>query len=128
MPQVHVSDNDELYRRIFPDHFKNGVVSLSAFRVGGKPDHQMSVDLVRLTTLAAFQARGKNPDYKYGVGILLAGFPRQPDLGFDVVHAPEEANAAHALIIGQNTLAKCKQLADELSKHIVVSAQPRDGA
>ena len=106
---VEVGDADELYRRLAPDHVgDDGTVLSNAFKVKGKPDLRISVDLAKLTTpeqaLASVEGRG------FGLGMLPASLPRS--LGFKVRHDPLPGNEAHALIEGENTKDKCRTLAD----------------
>jgi hypothetical protein len=110
VPAVQVSDADELYRRIYRDHIGSDRCILPvAFKVHGKPDNEISVDLARLTTPERTLAMAKNGGADHGLGSMVAGGPRS--LGFDVVHAPLNANCAHSLIRGENSLERCARLA-----------------
>lgn len=106
---VEIEDNDELYRRIFPEYVRaNGTVSLKAFMLSGYPDPQVSVDLARLTTPEEAVSRAKEPGY--GLGAIVAQLPRS--LGLTVRHDPIPNHYSHSLIIGENTKEKCKRLAE----------------
>jgi hypothetical protein len=108
---VAVADADELYRRIV--HYfvlDDGRVSSAAFKDRrGKPDPSISVDIARLTTPEACLAHAPNASFR--LGGLLAAAPRA--LGFDVRHDPEPDNYSHALILGDNSAAKCRRLAEQ---------------
>ena len=69
----------------------------AAFKVRGRPDPQISVDLARLTTPQATLVRAPRPGF--GLGVLVARDPRS--LGLTVRHHPLPDNAAHSLIEGQ---------------------------
>jgi hypothetical protein len=78
-----------------------------AFKLRGKPDPNISVDLARLTTPEETAARGPKPGF--GVGRLVAGEVRA--LGLAVRHDPIEGNPANALIEGAMTRLHCHLLA-----------------
>ncbi len=105
---VAISDDDELYRRLYPTYIKDdGTVSSAAYMDRRRrPDHSISVDLARLSTPEATQARGGSG---FRIGVIRCGVAR--DLDFSVRHAPEVDNRAHSLIEGQNTKQKCYELA-----------------
>jgi len=105
-----IEDEDELYRRLGPDHFNpDGSVNSNAFKQGGKPVNSISVDLARLTTPAASLARA-GARMGFGLGVLVARTPRS--LGFSVEHAPTPDNLSHSLIRGENQKQKCRLLAE----------------
>jgi hypothetical protein len=107
---VDVADDDGLYRRIV--HYfvlDDGRVSSAAFKdQRGKPDPSISVDIARLTTPEACLAHAPNTSFR--LGALLAAVPRA--LGFVVRHDPLPDNHSHALILGDNSAAKCRRLAE----------------
>jgi hypothetical protein len=105
-----IADGDELYRRIAPGAIRpDGSMSRAAYMRNSQPDDEISVDLGRLTTpecsLEPVKGRG------FGLGALLAGFPRS--LGLAVRHDPLPTNRAHALIVGTTTRQTCRLLADQ---------------
>ncbi len=103
-----IDDDDELYRRIAPNYFKeDGSISSSAYKVNGRPDKEISVNLAYLTTIdKTLQDRPT-----FGVGSLIARYPREIEL--EVVHYPlYPDNEAHALIKGANK-TQCSELAKE---------------
>jgi hypothetical protein len=105
-----VDRTDDLYRRLVGFHINpDGTVNSAAFKLDGKPDGSISVDLARLTTPERCLAVGGKPEL--GVGALRAEVPL--DLGFAVRHDPQPENEAHALIEGEDTKAKCRQLAEK---------------
>jgi hypothetical protein len=102
-----IEDNDELYRRIAPHFFKeDGSISSSAYKVNGRPDKEISVNLAYLTTIdKTLQDRPT-----FGVGSLIARYPREIEL--EVVHDPiYPDNKAHSLIKGACTNEHCARLA-----------------
>lgn len=102
-----VLDDDELYRRLAREHVnEDGTVNSAAYKLRGRPDLGISVDLARLTTPQ--QVIASHPHA--GVGVLVARVPRS--MGFDVRHDPLPDNPAHCLIEGENTRAKCRLLAE----------------
>lgn len=104
-----VAETDLVYRRLAPDQVApNGVVLSHAFKLRGKPDPSVSVDLARLTTPDETAGRGLKPGF--GVGYLTAGHVRA--LGFTIRHDPVEGNKAHALIEGATTRLHCHLLAE----------------
>jgi hypothetical protein len=93
-----IADDDLLYRRLAPFHIKpDGSVSSAAFKLRGRPDPGVSVDLARLTTPQATLARAPRPGF--GLGVPVAGGPRA--LNLTVHHDPLPDNPAHAMIEGQ---------------------------
>ena len=106
--QVDVSDDDDLYGRIAPDHVNSdGTVNSAAFKRAGKPDPSISVNLARLTTPCLTLA----PRPEFGLGVLKAKSPRSE--GLTVSHSPElePPNPAHCLIEGATTRRICQSLA-----------------
>lgn len=107
-PLEEIADEDELYRRLAPGHVDlDGSVNSAAFKVRGRPDLHISVDLARLTAPDAALARAPRPGF--GLGVLVAGAPRS--LGFFVRRDPLPDNPTHALIEGDNDKTKCRPLA-----------------
>ncbi len=102
-----IADDDELYRRLAPEHVNpDGTVNSAAFKRGKQFDQSISVDLARLTAPARMLA------YRpvFGLGVLVAAVPRS--LGFTIRHDPLPDNAAHSLIEGENSRAKSRLLAE----------------
>lgn len=102
-----IEDDDELYRRIAPHFFKeDGSISSSAYKVNGRPDKEISVNLAYLTTIEkTLQDRPT-----FGVGSLIANHPRE--MGLEVVHDPiYPDNEAHSLIKGTSNKQQCFELA-----------------
>jgi hypothetical protein len=103
-----IADDEELYRQLAPGHVDpDGAVNSAAFKVRGRPDLHISVDLARLTTPELALDRAPRPGF--GLGVLVARIPRS--LGFSVRRDPLPDNAAHALIEGDNDKVKCRILA-----------------
>ena len=109
-----ILDEDELYRRLplislNPD----GTVNSVAYKLRGKPDPSVSVDLARLTTPQESLNRVANPN-NFKLGAFLANTPR--NLGLTVIHDPLDDNYAHSLIQDneniQNSKALCRLLAE----------------
>jgi hypothetical protein len=114
-----IGGDDELYRRLAPGHLNpDGTVNSAAFKVRGRPDPRISVDLARLTTPEEVLARASRPGF--GLGVLAARVPRS--LGFTVRPDPLPDNLAHALIEGENDRAKCRLLAR--ATRVLVLPQP----
>jgi hypothetical protein len=113
-----IADDDELYRRLAPDHVNaDGTVNSAAFKRRGQPDPQVSVDLARLTTRDEILARAPRPGF--GLGVLVARAPRA--LGLTVRHDPLPGNPAHSLIEGQTNRTQCRLLAEAT----IVLVQPQ---
>ncbi len=113
-----IEDDDELYRRLAPEHVNpDGTVNSAAFKRRKEYDPSISVDLARLTTPQ--DALAARPHM--GVGVLIAAVPR--DLGFVVRHDPLPDNAAHALIEGENNREKSRRLAE--ATVVLIQPQPR---
>lgn len=102
----HIEEDDELYRRIAPNFFKeDGSISSSAYKVNGRPDKEISVNLAYLTTID--KTLKDRPTF--GVGSLIARYPRE--IGLEVVHDPKPPdNVAHSLIKGASN-KECSELA-----------------
>jgi hypothetical protein len=118
---VQIDDSDELYRRIPAAYFKpDGRISSHAFKYKKQPDDHISVDIAKLLSgpQDALLALAENRRASFGVGSMLAGFPRS--LGSTVRHAPLEGNHAHALVEGRNTDELCYRLAEEIAKSILI--------
>lgn len=111
IPPAQVADDDLLHRRLAPSGHMNpdGTVASNAFKLHGRPDPEISVDLARLTTEFESLARARHPQVR--LGVLRAGDVRA--LGLTVTHAPTEDNPSHSLIRGNNSKATCAQLAEK---------------
>ena len=104
-PLEEIANDDELYRRLAPGHVDlDGSVNSAAFKVRGRPDLRISVDLARLTAPNAALTRAPRPGF--GLDALAARAPRS--LAFSVRHDPLPDNPAHALIEGDNDKTKCR--------------------
>ena len=96
-----------------------------AFKFKDKPDHEISVDLARLTTREESIARARKPGC--GLGEMKAAFPRSK--GFAVEHRPvaasetHPANYSHSQIEGQNTKEMCRILAENTV--VIVEPDPQ---
>ena len=95
-----VADADDLYRRIHPSQVKDGKLTSAAFK-----DLQLSVDLARLTT----PQRSLSRHPSHGLASITALVARS--LGQEVIHNPLNINPAHALVIGNKSLATARSLA-----------------
>ena len=107
-----IEDDDELYRRIAPQFFKtDGSISSSAYKLSGRPDKEISVNLAYLTTVEKTLLDRPN----FGVGSLIARSPR--NIGLGVVHDPQvnPDNESHSLIKGACTNEHCSRLAKATS-------------
>lgn len=116
-----IEDDDLLFRRIAPSQMLGDTVLPSAFKLGGKPDPSVSVDLARLTTPAISLNRGKPGKVGYALGAFEAAIPMR--LGLVVVHAPSRSNSSHCVIEGGNTKATCRELAK--AARIVLRSDPQ---
>lgn len=76
------------------------------YKVNGRPDKEISVNLAYLTTIEkTLQDRPT-----FGVGSLIANHPRE--MGLEVVHDPiYPDNEAHSLIKGTSNKQQCFELA-----------------
>jgi len=95
---------------LVPDHFYDdgsGSVKSNAYKLDGKPDPSISVDLAKLTTVDESIARGRRGDTQ--IGVLRVGDVRA--LGLTVRHDPTEENPSHTLIEGNLKKENCKALA-----------------
>ena len=117
---VDVEDDDELYRRLAPNHVNaDGSVNSVAFMHNWQPADRLSVDLARLTTPKdSLDRAGGREGFK--LGVLSATSPRS--LGFAVTHDPTPENHSHSVIAGANDKEKCRRLA----LATVVLAVPND--
>jgi hypothetical protein len=105
---VVIDDDDFLYRRLVPDHLhEDGSVKSNAYKLNGKPDPSISVDLAKLTTLEESIARGRREDTL--VRVLTVREVKA--LGLTVRHNPSEDNPSHVLIEGNQKKATCQALA-----------------
>ncbi len=107
-PIVAIDDDDRLYRRLVPDHFyEDGSVKSNAYKLNGKPDPSISVDLAKLTTLDQSIVRGRRDDTQ--VGVLTVREVKK--LGLTIRHVPTDENPSHCLIEGNTNKAACQDLA-----------------
>ena len=110
IPATAVSDDDFLYRRINlkgqlnPDR----TVNSNAYKKGGKPDPEISVDLAPLSTIQESLLRAPDPR-SFTIGIIQTRTVRA--FGLTVTHQPTEENPAHAVILGNNSKSTCRDLA-----------------
>lgn len=111
IPIVDISDDDFLFRRLSPTGHLNpdGTVNSNAFKLNGKPDPEVSVDLSTLTSVREATARAPNATFK--IGILQARDARA--LGLRVRHLPTDENPAHSVIEDNRSKANCKLLAEK---------------
>ena len=107
---ILIDDEDLLSRRFRIEQVRrNGTLSSAVFKQRGTPLAEISVDVARLTSVEETIVRG-GPSGVFGVAQLLAGIPRM--LAFDVRHDPQDGNAAHALIVGENDDERCARMAE----------------
>ncbi len=120
--KVEIEDEDQLLRRIHPNHWENGRILSIAFYRGKKPDPEVSVDVKRLIEniedfIAEVKARGDG----FRIGILQTidvrnlQFQKTP---VEVVHDPEGGSYSHALIKGAYTKTDCRLLAEAISDYL----------
>jgi len=83
-------------------------VKSNAYKLNGKPDPSISVDLAKLTTLEESIARGRRDDTL----VRVLKVREVKALGLTIRHDPDDENPAHALIEGNQTKAMCKALAE----------------
>jgi hypothetical protein len=101
-------DDDLLYRRLVPDHlYPDGAVKSNAYKLNGKPDPSVSVDLEKLTNVKESLQRSRRGDAL--LGVIKVREVRA--LGLTVRHDPTDENPAHAIIEGNTTKTTCEQLA-----------------
>jgi hypothetical protein len=106
---LEIADDDQLYRRLALAQVNpDGSVNSGAYKLRGKPDSNISVDLARLSTPE--ESRARSPRAEDGLGMLVAGPVRA--LGFLVRHDPLPDNNAHSLIEGPNDRVKSRLLAE----------------
>ena len=118
MKVENIHDEDELYRRIWRDHFKpDGSVSSAAFQ-NTTNTFDMSVDLGRLTTPEK-TAMGR---FDLGVAKFSAKLARQFEQ--DVFHDPVPENYAHSTVRGQ----KSRSVRRHFAKGCEVIVYPKEGA
>lgn len=109
---VSIDPEDELYRRLHPTHVNpDGSVNSGAFKVNGQYPTTLSVDIAKLTDPQTSVNRAKKAGFR--LGCLLAADPMQ--MGFRVVHEPEQDNPSHAHLIGKNDKKTCRELARKCS-------------
>jgi hypothetical protein len=93
---------DELFRGIHPDHWKENQVTSAAFN-----DEDLSVDWSIFSTPTQTQSRFSEKGY--GVAAITVGFARE--LNQEVVWAPLMDNKAHSLVKGKKSQSIRRQLA-----------------
>lgn len=86
-----VDHDEELWRRIHPDHYISDRVSSGAFT-----PIEMSVDVARLRKHMRLTLDGGD-----SVGVVAFSSAVAYDKGQQVVSDPQEDNEAHALVIGK---------------------------
>lgn len=87
------------------------------------PLNEISVDWEDWTEPQKTQDDGPGGAKLWGVGGLVAGYPR--GLDFRVVHCPSPENYAHSQIEGENSMDKCDLLAEETRVIIYPDRQRR---
>jgi hypothetical protein len=106
---VEINDDDFVFRRLAPDHlYPDGTANSNAYKLGGKPDPDISVDLGKLTHEAEALARAGRPGFR--LGVLQVRDVRA--LGLTVRHNPTPENPAHCVIQGNNSKKTCRQLTE----------------
>lgn len=92
-----------------PDHlYPDGKIKSNAYKLNGKPDASVSVDLAKLTNLEESRGRARRPDVI--IGVLTVREVR--GLGLTVRHDPTDENPSHTVVEGNTTKAGCQKLAD----------------
>lgn len=125
-----IADDDQLYRRLVSFHINpDGTVNSAAFKLRGKPDPSLSVDLARLSTPQETASRTGGAGF--GVGALEASDPRS--ISFQVRHDPLSDshypnnpllnNPAHSLIEGENNKQRCRLLAQFTT--VIIEPEPK---
>jgi hypothetical protein len=115
-----ITAEDHLYRRLIYGSVKSGKTLRSAYyRRGNLPDPELSVNLARMSTPEQTAQSGPWPGF--GVGVLPVAIPIEMDL--TVQHAPETNNDAHCLIIGVQTRAQCRLLAE--ATEVLIHPEPK---
>ena len=108
-PIVEIGDDDLLYRRLGPDHVSpDGTVNSNAFKLHGRPDPEISVDLAKLTTPGESLSRA--PSDRFRLGVMKAGAVRE--LKLVVRHKPIDDNGSHSVIEGAKSKKECRLLAE----------------
>lgn len=105
MAAVEINDDDELLRRLAPDHVSQGVVNSLAYSGKSHEPYEISVNLRRLTT----EERTLASRPSFGLGVLRVGDVRA--IGLQVVFDPVDSNDAHCLIVGRYSKAVARHLA-----------------
>lgn len=107
MSPESIADEEGLFRRLPQLTVANdGTVTSLAYKLDGKPDHEISVFIARLTSPEDVQ----KPKPKQGVGLIVAAVPRSQ--GFVVTHDPDNDFYSHAVARGKNDRGKCRILAE----------------
>ncbi len=107
LPLVEITDENEiLYRRVFYKHIKRKRVRLEAFKLRGPHELGVSVSLARYTTPEAILARGLP-----GQTLVMLQAQVPFALNLKILHAPEEDDPSHCLLVGDNSDDICDQLA-----------------
>lgn len=111
METVEIDDRDEVYRRLaVSGHFySDGSVNSNAYKLNGKPDPEISVDLARLSTPQESLSRAQQAGFR--LGVLRVAELRA--LGLTVRHDPTPENPAHCVIEGNSSKAICRELAQK---------------
>jgi hypothetical protein len=118
---MEIEDEDLLYRRLARHQVNpDGTVNSSAFKRGKGYDHEISVDVARLTSRQ--ESIDRAPRAGFQLGEVTAKHPRE--LGFGVVHSPLAGNPSHALITGTNDQALSRALARKV--HLIPRIESRD--
>jgi len=121
---VEINDDDFLFRRLAPNHlYPDGTVNSNAYKLDGKPDPEISVDLAKLTEEVEALARAGRPGFR--LGLLQVRDIRSR--GLTIRHDPTEENPAHCVIEGNNSKAICRKLA-EITSVTVPPAAPENEA
>ncbi len=110
---VIVSNDDELYRRVFKNHVrKDRSISPAAFMRKGEPEQRPSVNLARFSTRDATlnQAPQAMVAQLTVIGILAHSVR---SAGLDAEHKERPDNYSHCEITGTNTDVTCSAMADE---------------
>jgi hypothetical protein len=106
---IEIGGDDLLYRRLGPDHVNaDGTVNSNAFKLHGRPDPEISVDLARLTTPE--QSLSRAPNDRFRLGVMQAGAVRE--LKLVVRHKPIDDNESHSVIEGAKSKKECRLLAE----------------
>ena len=102
MTTYQVGQDEELWRRVHPDHYVDNRISTGAFT-----NYEMSVDIARLRKEMCLSLEA-------GPSVGVASFDSTVAYSHDqqVVGDPEEDNESHALVVGTKTGSVRKALRD----------------